>query len=697
MGALTVDKVRGTLVNLSLSLAVVVLLGLGLEGAGRLYEWRYPPPEIAGYIWDWQVEWQGDFPMATGSRDPFPVQPLNGDGFRDRWHPAERVDLVARVVCLGDSVTFGAEIAAEEAYPQVLERRLLGGGRRVDVMNAGMPGWSTRQERIAYTRILRRYRPDRVVLGVCLNDIPELQNNLSRPPGWLGALYRRSSFVRAVVGAREREIARVEELFRPGHVARNEHALSLFFEEVRGLRRDVEADGGRLSLAVFPFRFQVGEKTARPDRPAGHPGFLRPRGARVRRPATGPGANRRRRFRRLRSPQSPRRRGHRRRPPAVERPRSPARSTRTPRSAPRPSRGWLAAETRPSLRGGLETRLRTDESAGVRMAALESLIALGGAAGRQGLLSGLGDSSQAVRWRAAQALAPVSLEAPAVAALTRALASGDAYVRRFAVWKLGEIGSDAIPAVDALVALLEGDPTSDASGAAVTLGRLGAVEALPALVRELGARRRERRVEAARGLGLMGRPAVTALPRLMAALEDEDPELRAAAVQALGRIPFARADLRDAVVRRAAGFGLASPGAGRRRSRAPAPRGARSGPGAGRRPLRPPVGGSSPRGLVPGDPGKWRTGGGRGTGSGPGRRRAARARRGGPEPRCPRSPGGPRQARPRESRRHGSFPSGAPRGGASSRGHGRRGPARTVKGRERRPLRGTRGRVFSVW
>ena len=63
-------------------------------------------------------------------------------------------------------------------------------------MNVALMGWSTRQERIAWQRIARHYRPDQVVLAVCLNDIPELFNNLSRPPRWLARLHEPSALVR---------------------------------------------------------------------------------------------------------------------------------------------------------------------------------------------------------------------------------------------------------------------------------------------------------------------------------------------------------------------------------------------------------------------------------------------------------------------------------------------------------------------
>ena len=116
-----------------------------------------------------------------------------------------------RVACLGDSVTLGYGIRPQEAWPQVLEDLLDARGQREEVFNIAFGGWSTRQELIAYRRLARKYRPDQVVLGICLNDIPEMQNNLTRPPRFVRALYGSSALVRAVIGARRREIASVEE------------------------------------------------------------------------------------------------------------------------------------------------------------------------------------------------------------------------------------------------------------------------------------------------------------------------------------------------------------------------------------------------------------------------------------------------------------------------------------------------------
>ena len=65
----------------------------------------------------------------------------------------------------------------------------------------------------------------RRVLAVCLNDIPELFNNLARPPRWLRALHERSALVRLLVNAEGREIDSVERLFTEPDAPRVREAL----------------------------------------------------------------------------------------------------------------------------------------------------------------------------------------------------------------------------------------------------------------------------------------------------------------------------------------------------------------------------------------------------------------------------------------------------------------------------------------
>jgi len=67
-----------------------------------------------------------------------------------------------------------------------------------------------------------------------------------------------------VLRAREREIARVEELFLFPDSERVRRGFELTLEEIRALAEEVRADGARFTLLVFPFRFQVEEGTASP-------------------------------------------------------------------------------------------------------------------------------------------------------------------------------------------------------------------------------------------------------------------------------------------------------------------------------------------------------------------------------------------------------------------------------------------------
>ncbi|HEV7498838.1 MAG TPA: GDSL-type esterase/lipase family protein, partial [Vicinamibacteria bacterium] len=197
------SRLRGLLANLTLStLSVLAVLGI-LEGISRLFDHEPPARAVASYITVWN---DGEFYTVKSAATGWPPwEDYNQDGMRDREHALAKPAGVRRVMILGDSVTLGYGLRPEEAFPQVLQDVLDARGLEAEVFNVAFSGWSTRQERIAYERIGRKYRPDDVVVAVCLNDIPEIHNNLTRPPRLLQALHRRSALVRRLIGARRRE------------------------------------------------------------------------------------------------------------------------------------------------------------------------------------------------------------------------------------------------------------------------------------------------------------------------------------------------------------------------------------------------------------------------------------------------------------------------------------------------------------
>lgn len=565
--------------NLALSLVTAIAFAALLEGLARLSESDAPDTPVAAYLWDWKERWDGDFyTLVSRSVGWPPDEEFNGDGVRDRTHSVEKLPRVRRVVFLGDSVTLGAGIPPERAYPQRLQVRLDADGHRLEVFNVALWGWSTRQETIAYQRIARRYSPDIVILGVCLNDLPELQNNLSQPPAWLASLHAHSALVRRALNARGREIASVEELFEDYGSDRVEQAFQRFITELEVLEAEVREDGGRFSALIFPFRFQLEPDAPSPTaqqrllelcterglscidllpalRAVGTSAFvdydhLSPTGSDVVVEEV------------LRSDwlegqlTQEEMIGH-----------ALAGDDLTPTTLLA-----LTEQERPELREAAVWSLRRsdflsdavierltallahspDPDPGVRAQAATGLGARSDPprAAELALYAGLHDTSEAVRHAAALALHELGPSAGDLERLVAALESEDPYIAGFAAWSLGELGPDAADAAPALLEALRDEPLGQGASAEA-LAKLGqrATRVVPDLVAALGANEPRHRWNAALALGRLGQRAMSARTALIGILlDDPDPSVRGHAATALGRIggvevvePLARA------------------------------------------------------------------------------------------------------------------------------------------------------------
>lgn len=253
----------GFSVRKKLGFALLVVVGLvGTAETVCRFLAAGQSPGGQGYIERWEHWREGNFAQIERVSEDLWVlrsRQSNSDGMRDREHLVAKPAGVVRIACLGDSVTIGFGVSPAESYPFSLEVLLTASGRRVEVFNVGMMGWTVRQYRAAYRRIIRKYRVDEVLLGICLNDIPEMQNNLaaSRLFAWLGFLHRHSALVRVVMGARAREIGSVHELFSGPDLPRVVNAWKLFEGELAELFEEIGRDGVGLTVVAFPFRFQV--------------------------------------------------------------------------------------------------------------------------------------------------------------------------------------------------------------------------------------------------------------------------------------------------------------------------------------------------------------------------------------------------------------------------------------------------------
>lgn len=116
-----------------------------------------PDPDL---FWSPRPGWRGDFLgravaiNTLGLRGPEVARPK----------PAGR----RRVVCFGDSITFGYGVSDGETYPARLQARLQ--GRGVEVVNAGTTGYTSHQVVGLLERTLPQVEPDVVTVCIGWND-----------------------------------------------------------------------------------------------------------------------------------------------------------------------------------------------------------------------------------------------------------------------------------------------------------------------------------------------------------------------------------------------------------------------------------------------------------------------------------------------------------------------------------------------
>ena len=108
--------------------------------------------------WDWHVEddrIRGDRRYEVGKRVP-------------------------RIVTIGDSFTWGAEVHDHQCYPFFLEQELSG----VEVLNMGVNGYGIDQAVLKYLEHGRRYAPRVVILGIFIRDYDRVrvsQQSFAKP------------------------------------------------------------------------------------------------------------------------------------------------------------------------------------------------------------------------------------------------------------------------------------------------------------------------------------------------------------------------------------------------------------------------------------------------------------------------------------------------------------------------------------
>ena len=158
----------------TLSLAASLLIG---EIAARLFvphsQWKFRDA-TSDWVLDKRLGWtqKPNLDVVTSTDFDWVVRfQTNEDGLTP---PASRrikkKDLL-RVMMFGDSTIVGRSLPQDKTVSALLENYLRGKGVKVEVINAGVQGYSTDQVFLRMQELLPLYRPDIVIYGACDNDL----------------------------------------------------------------------------------------------------------------------------------------------------------------------------------------------------------------------------------------------------------------------------------------------------------------------------------------------------------------------------------------------------------------------------------------------------------------------------------------------------------------------------------------------
>ena len=177
----------------------LLLVGIGIVVGLLLLEWvsrMFFPPLQAFFKPDPRIGWV-HIPGASGryvnlARE-FDIQvQINSKGLRDREYLYEKPAGTCRVLALGDSFVEAVQLPLEDTFTKRLEVMLntsqTKGCTRHEVINAGVGGYGTDNERLFYLEEGYKYNPDLVLLSfLSFNDIYD--NDHTLPPSRTKTVY----------------------------------------------------------------------------------------------------------------------------------------------------------------------------------------------------------------------------------------------------------------------------------------------------------------------------------------------------------------------------------------------------------------------------------------------------------------------------------------------------------------------------
>ncbi len=283
------SRIHRVAANIGLATVSAALFLLLLEGGLRLHDLLGGTPLIrqdpATTLFDPHPYLPMVLRPSSRYRDGDTSGEINSLGFRGPERSASKTPGTFRIICVGGSTTFGAGIRGDDrTYPAFLERRLEEAWpeRRVEVWNAGVPGYTTAENAIYISLRLVDFSPDLIVLYEGYNDFkpnryPAFRSDYAhwrdrarvprRSPLESLRLYARLHDLaqRWLVdpAAEVRDPASGEKLRR--HDSVGEAGLAVFERNLRSMVAVSRAGGAAVALATYAHPCTAENLERRPD------------------------------------------------------------------------------------------------------------------------------------------------------------------------------------------------------------------------------------------------------------------------------------------------------------------------------------------------------------------------------------------------------------------------------------------------
>jgi lysophospholipase L1-like esterase len=170
---------------------------------------------------------------------------FNSRGCRGPEYPVPAPPGRRRVLALGDSFTLGVGVHQEDTVTAQLERLLNGDATTrqsalsYDVVNCGVSGYGTHEERLMYELQAPTYRPDVVLLMMVFNDQRSWLTDIRE-----GYVHRPSTFERSFLPWARIQSYRSQRRMPPLDYSEN-------VKEILRLDAEVRKTGARLAVVAF--------------------------------------------------------------------------------------------------------------------------------------------------------------------------------------------------------------------------------------------------------------------------------------------------------------------------------------------------------------------------------------------------------------------------------------------------------------